>query len=42
MAGDERQLVEEPALEQLKGLGWQHLGDGSDAVIQQVEWWWDS
>ena len=41
MAGDERQLVEAPALEQLKGLGWQHLGDASDAVMQQVERWWD-
>lgn len=31
MAGDERQLVEAPALEQLKGLGWSHL-DGSTLV----------
>jgi type I restriction enzyme, R subunit len=31
MAGDERQLVEAPALEQLKGLGWSHL-DGTTLV----------
>lgn len=31
MAGDERQLVESPALEQLKGLGWSHL-DGTTLV----------
>ncbi|MDA9700156.1 HsdR family type I site-specific deoxyribonuclease, partial [Synechococcus sp. AH-736-M02] len=31
MAGDERQLVEAPALEQLKGLGWTHL-DGTTLV----------
>lgn len=31
MAGDERQLVEAPALEQLKGLGWLHL-DGTTLV----------
>ena len=31
MAGDERQLVEAPALEQLKGLGWSHL-DGTILV----------
>ena len=28
MEGDERKLVEAPALEQLKGLGWQQL-DGN-------------
>ena len=31
MAGDERQLVEAPALDQLKGLGWSHL-DGTTLV----------
>ncbi|MCP9803099.1 type I restriction endonuclease subunit R [Cyanobium sp. T1G-Tous] len=31
MAGDERQFVEAPALEQLKGLGWSHL-DGTTLV----------
>jgi type I restriction enzyme, R subunit len=31
MAGDERQFVETPALEQLKGLGWSHL-DGTTLV----------
>ena len=31
MAGDERQLVEAPALEQLKGLGWLHI-DGTTLV----------
>ena len=31
MAGDERQLVEAPAIEQLKGLGWSHL-DGTTLV----------
>ena len=31
MAGDERKLVEAPALEQLKGLGWSHL-DGTTLV----------
>jgi type I restriction enzyme, R subunit len=31
MAGDERQLVEAPALDQLKGLGWTHL-DGTTLV----------
>ena len=31
MTGDERQLVEAPALEQLKGLGWSHL-DGTTLV----------
>lgn len=31
MAADERQLVEAPALEQLKGLGWSHL-DGTTLV----------
>ena len=31
MAGNERQFVEAPALEQLKGLGWLHL-DGTTLV----------
>ena len=31
MAGDERQFVEAPALEQLKGLGWLHI-DGTTLV----------
>jgi type I restriction enzyme R subunit len=31
MAGDERQFVEAPALDQLKGLGWSHL-DGTTLV----------
>lgn len=31
MAGDERQLVEAPAIEQLKGLGWLHI-DGTTLV----------
>lgn len=31
MEGDERKLVEAPALEQLKGLGWSHL-DGTTVV----------
>jgi type I restriction enzyme R subunit len=34
MAGDERQLVEAPALEQLKGLGWLHL-DGTTLVPEK-------
>ena len=34
MAGDERQLVEAPALEQLKGLGWSHL-DGATLVPEK-------
>ena len=34
MAGDERQLVEAPALEQLKGLGWSHL-DGTTLVPEK-------
>ena len=41
MAGNERLLVEVPVLEQLKGLGWQHLESAPDAVIQQFERWWD-
>ena len=36
MAGDERQLVEAPALEQLKGLGWQHL-DGTTLHPEQTD-----
>ncbi len=36
MAGDERQLVEAPALEQLKGLGWQHL-DGTTLHPEQSD-----
>ena len=36
MAGDERQLVEAPALEQLKGLGWQHL-DGATLHPEQTD-----
>ena len=36
MAGDERLLVEAPALEQLKGLGWQHL-DGTTQHPEQTE-----
>ena len=35
MAGDERQLVEAPALEQLKGLGWQHL-DGTTLAPEKT------
>ncbi len=35
MAGDERQLVEAPALEQLKSLGWQHL-DGTTLHPEQT------
>ena len=31
MEGDERKLVEAPALDQLKGLGWSHL-DGTTIV----------
>ena len=31
MEGDERKLVEAPALEHLKGLGWSHL-DGTTLV----------
>jgi len=34
MAGDERQFVEAPALEQLKGLGWSHL-DGTTLVPEK-------
>ena len=34
MAGDERQLVEAPALEQLKGLGWLHI-DGTTLVPEK-------
>jgi type I restriction enzyme, R subunit len=34
MAGDERQLVEAPALDQLKGLGWSHL-DGTTLVPEK-------
>jgi type I restriction enzyme R subunit len=34
MAGDERQHVEVPALEQLKGLGWSHL-DGATLVPEK-------
>ena len=34
MAGDERQFVEAPALEQLKGLGWSHL-DGITLVPEK-------
>lgn len=36
MAGDERQFVEAPALEQLKGLGWQHL-DGTTLHPEQTD-----
>ncbi|MDB4346443.1 HsdR family type I site-specific deoxyribonuclease [bacterium] len=36
MAGDERQLVEAPALEHLKGLGWQHL-DGTTLHPEQTD-----
>jgi type I restriction enzyme R subunit len=36
MGGDERQLVEAPALEQLKGLGWQHL-DGTTLHPEQTD-----
>jgi type I restriction enzyme R subunit len=34
MAGDERQFVEAPALEQLRGLGWSHL-DGATLVPEK-------
>jgi len=34
MAGDERQFVEAPALEQLKGLGWSHM-DGTTLVPEK-------
>ena len=34
MAGDERQFVEAPALDQLKGLGWSHL-DGTTLVPEK-------
>ncbi|MCP9882829.1 type I restriction endonuclease subunit R [Cyanobium sp. Alchichica 3B3-8F6] len=34
MEGDERKLVEAPALEQLKGLGWSHL-DGTTLVPEK-------
>lgn len=36
MEGDERKLVEAPALEQLKGLGWSHL-DGTTLVAGTSE-----
>ena len=36
MAGDERQLVEAPALEQLQGLGWQYL-DGTTLHPEQTD-----
>ena len=36
MAGDERQLVEAPALEQLQGLGWQNL-DGTTLHPDQTD-----
>jgi len=39
MAGDERQLVEAPALEQLKGLGWSYMNGikrrSSDARVPE-------
>lgn len=34
MAGDERQFVEAPALDQLKGLGWSHM-DGTTLVPEK-------
>ena len=36
MGGDERQLVEAPALDQLKELGWQHL-DGTTLHPEQTD-----
>jgi type I restriction enzyme R subunit len=35
MEGDERKLVEAPALEQLKGLGWSHI-DGTTLAPEKT------